>query len=69
LWVLHEVAKDCERLATKLNLLVVAPQTLRVEIQPKRGERQQESLQAVERAAYTPPPLRSILSYYHRDAA
>jgi len=57
--VLDEVAKDRERLATKLNLLVVAPQTLRVEIQAKWGERQQASLLSVERGAYTPPPPRS----------
>jgi hypothetical protein len=47
--VLDEKAKDRERLPTKRNLLVVAPQPLRVEIKLKRGERKQASLQAVKR--------------------
>src|SRR5258708_37067138 len=51
--VLDEVAKDREWLATKRNLLVVAPQALRVEIQQKRGEREQASLGAVGREGYT----------------
>src|SRR6267378_1376067 len=51
--LLDEVAKDREWLATKRNLLVVAPQPLRVEIQPKWGEREQANLQSAERAAYT----------------
>src|SRR6266481_2619340 len=51
--VLDEVAKGREWLATKRNLLVVAPQPLRVEIQQKRGKREQVSLGAVVREAYT----------------
>jgi len=42
--VLHKVTKDGERLTTKLDLFAVAPQTLSVEIEPERGEREQMSL-------------------------